>query len=183
MNWASLVIQMVKNLPAMQETQVQSVGQEDSLEKEMATHSSILAWRIPWTEELAGYSPWGHKESNATEQHFHFFFSIWTFDLRKTDLALRFTSMLRSVRIFCYLFKILKWLQNKQRRYSKWWYSLRTLLFGKKFLMVSGFVSIGPADMTPRTSADFSEIPVLFFSRNLELSGRIWLSRWDLNRD
>ena len=43
--------QMVKNLPAMQETQVQSLGQEDPLEKEMATHSSILAWRIPWTEE------------------------------------------------------------------------------------------------------------------------------------
>ena len=70
MNWASLVIQMVKNLPAMQETQVQSVGQEDSLEKEMATHSSILAWRIPWTEELAGYSPWGHKELDTTE-HTH----------------------------------------------------------------------------------------------------------------
>ena len=43
--------QMVKNLPAMQETQVRSLGQEDSLEKGMATHSSILAWRIPWTEE------------------------------------------------------------------------------------------------------------------------------------
>ena len=42
---------MVKNLPATQETQVQSLGQEDPLEKEMATHSSILAWRIPWTEE------------------------------------------------------------------------------------------------------------------------------------
>ena len=42
--------QIVKNLPAMQETQVQSLGQEDPLEKEMATHSSILAWRIPWTE-------------------------------------------------------------------------------------------------------------------------------------
>ena len=41
----------VKNLPAMQETQVQSLGQEDTLEKEMATYSSILAWRIPWTEE------------------------------------------------------------------------------------------------------------------------------------
>ena len=50
--WASLVAQMVKNLPAMQETQVQSLGQEDPLEKEMATHSCILAWRIPWTEEL-----------------------------------------------------------------------------------------------------------------------------------
>ena len=48
---ASLVAQTVKNPPAMQETQVQSLGREDPLEKEMATHSSILAWRIPWTEE------------------------------------------------------------------------------------------------------------------------------------
>ena len=46
--------QLVKNLPAMQETQVQSLGGEDPLEKEMATHSSILAWRIPWTEEPDG---------------------------------------------------------------------------------------------------------------------------------
>ena len=45
---------MVKNLPAMQETRVQSLGQEDTLEKEMATHSSVLAWRIPWTEEPSG---------------------------------------------------------------------------------------------------------------------------------
>ena len=48
---ASLVAQMVKNLPAVWETQVQSLGWEDPLEKGMATHSSILAWRIPWTEE------------------------------------------------------------------------------------------------------------------------------------
>ena len=45
---------MVKNLPELQETQVQSLGQEDPLEKGMATHSSILAWRIPWTEEPSG---------------------------------------------------------------------------------------------------------------------------------
>ena len=45
---------MVKNLPAMQETRVQSLGQEDHLEKEMAIHSSTLAWRIPWTEEPGG---------------------------------------------------------------------------------------------------------------------------------
>ena len=51
---ASLVAQKVKNLPAMQETWVQSLGWEDSLEKEMATHSGILAWRIPWTEEPGG---------------------------------------------------------------------------------------------------------------------------------
>ena len=52
--WASLVAKSVKNLPAMQETQVQSLGWEDPLEKEIATHSSILAWRIPWTEESMG---------------------------------------------------------------------------------------------------------------------------------
>ena len=48
------VVQMVKHLPAVQETWVQSLGQEDPLEKEMATHSSILAWKIPWTEKPGG---------------------------------------------------------------------------------------------------------------------------------
>ena len=60
----------VRNLPAMQETQetwVRPLGQEDSLEEGMAAHSSILAWRIPWTEDSVatevGYRTWGHKES------------------------------------------------------------------------------------------------------------------------
>ena len=52
--WASLVAQWIKNLPEMQETWVQFLGQEDSMENGMATHSSILAWRIPWTEEPGG---------------------------------------------------------------------------------------------------------------------------------
>ena len=52
--WASLVTQMVKNLPAVQEIWVLFLGQEDPLEKEIATHSSILAWRIPWTEGPGG---------------------------------------------------------------------------------------------------------------------------------
>ena len=51
---ASLVAQMVKNLPAIQENRVQSLSQEDNLEKGMSTYSSILAWRIPWTEEPGG---------------------------------------------------------------------------------------------------------------------------------
>ena len=55
----SLVAQTGKNPPAMLETQVRSLGQEDSLEKGLTTHSSILAWRIPWTEEPGGLSPWG----------------------------------------------------------------------------------------------------------------------------
>ena len=60
---------MVKNLPAMRETWVQSPGQEDPLEKEIATHSSIFAWRIPWIERsLAGYRPWSHKESDTTDR-------------------------------------------------------------------------------------------------------------------
>ena len=61
-----MVAQMVKNLPAMLETQVPSLGWEDPLEKGMATHSSILAWRIP-QRSLVGYSPWSWKESDMTE--------------------------------------------------------------------------------------------------------------------
>ena len=64
---AALVAQMVKSPPAMQKTWVQSLGWEDPLEKRMATYSSILAWRIPWTEKPVGYSPWGLKESDTTE--------------------------------------------------------------------------------------------------------------------
>ena len=66
---ASLVVQRLKRLPAMW---VRSLGQEDPLEKEMATHSSILVWIIPWTEELGGLKSTGHKESDTTEQlHLH----------------------------------------------------------------------------------------------------------------
>ena len=58
----------VKDLPAMKETQVQSsLDREDALKKGLATHSSILARRIPWTEELVLYSSWSHKESDTTE--------------------------------------------------------------------------------------------------------------------
>ena len=57
----TLVAQLVKNLPAMQKTWVQFLSQEDPLEKRMATHSTILAWDIPWTESLLGYSLWSHK--------------------------------------------------------------------------------------------------------------------------
>ena len=53
--------QTVKNLPGIQETWVQSLGQEDPLEKEMATHSTILAWKIPWTEELSGLQSMGSQ--------------------------------------------------------------------------------------------------------------------------
>ena len=58
---APLVAQTVKNLPAMQKTWVQSLSQEDPLEKEMATHSKILAWRIPWTEEPGGLQHMGSQ--------------------------------------------------------------------------------------------------------------------------
>ena len=72
--------QWVKNSPSVQETQgtwVQSLGQEDPLEEGMATHSSILAWRIPWLKSLVDYSPWGHKEWDMTKRflftHTHFY--------------------------------------------------------------------------------------------------------------
>ena len=55
------MVQMVKSLPAMQETQAQSLGQEDALEKEMATHSSILVWKIPWTDMPGGLQSMGSQ--------------------------------------------------------------------------------------------------------------------------
>ena len=65
---ASPVVQFVKNLPAMQEALVRFLGWEDLLEKETATHSSTLVWKIPWMEELVDYSPWGHEEQDTTER-------------------------------------------------------------------------------------------------------------------
>ena len=70
---ASLVAQRLKGLPAMQETWVRSLGQEDLLEKEMATHSSILAWRIPWTEEPGGLQSTG---SQRVRHNFTFTFCV-----------------------------------------------------------------------------------------------------------
>ena len=61
MVWASLLAQMVNNLPTMQEIGLQSLGGEDPLEKGMAIHSSILAWRIPWTEDTGGLQSMGSK--------------------------------------------------------------------------------------------------------------------------
>ena len=61
------MVQTVKNLSAMQEIQVQSLGGEDPLDEGMTTHSRILTWRIPWARSLAGYSPWSHKESDMTQ--------------------------------------------------------------------------------------------------------------------
>ena len=69
--WASLVVQMVKHLPTVQETRVRSLGREDPPEKEMATHSSILPVESHGWRSLVGYSLRGHKESDTTERlHF-----------------------------------------------------------------------------------------------------------------
>ena len=76
----SLVAQRLKLPPAMWETWVRSLGREDPLEKEMATHSSILAWRIPWMEEPGGLQSTGRKESDTTERlHFNELFSAKVF--------------------------------------------------------------------------------------------------------
>ena len=81
-NRASLVAQTVKTLPAVWETWVQSLGQEDLLEKEMATYSSILAWKIPWTEDPGRLRSRGCNEPDTTKRlHFFFlsFFLSWLY--------------------------------------------------------------------------------------------------------
>ena len=82
LSWASLLAQMVRNLPAMQKTQVQSLGREDPMEKGMVTHSSILAWRIPWTEEPSrlqsmGSQRIGHDWVIFTSLHFREIVKDW----------------------------------------------------------------------------------------------------------
>jgi len=77
---------MVKNLPAMRETSFQSLGQEDPLEKEMATYSTILTWRIPRTEKSGRlYSPWGREEFIPTESNIHtqILLSLFSFQVQK----------------------------------------------------------------------------------------------------
>ena len=78
--WAFLVAQMGKNPPAMQGTWILSLGWGHLLEKAMATHSSILAWRIPQTGSLVGYNLWDYKESDTTEQLSTYIFTqIWLY--------------------------------------------------------------------------------------------------------
>ena len=87
MIWFILGLPWLKNLPAMQETWVRSLGQEDPLEKGTATHTSIFAWRILWTEELVDYSPWSSKESDMTERlgtHTYMVYSEKSIFLRKS---------------------------------------------------------------------------------------------------
>ena len=74
---ASLIAQSVKNLPAMQETRVRFLGREDPLEKEMATHSSILAWRIPWTEEPGRLQSMGSQESDTTYRLYYYYLLLY----------------------------------------------------------------------------------------------------------
>ena len=90
--WASLVAQRVKHLPAVLETWIRSLGWEDPLEKEMATHSSILAWRIPWTEEPGGATVHSVAKSQTWLSNFTFtFFSfrIYWFDLLEVQGTLK----------------------------------------------------------------------------------------------
>ena len=87
--WASLVAQRVKHLPTMWAIRVRSLGQEDPLEKEMATLSSTLAWKIPWTKKpgMAAYSLWGRKDSDTTER-LHFDDHLTAMDQQLLDASI-----------------------------------------------------------------------------------------------
>ena len=84
---ASLVAQMVKNLPAMQEIHVRSLSSEDPLEEETATHSSILAWRLPWSS-LVDYSPWGCRVGHNLATNTYTFLCLLTKLSWPSDLTL-----------------------------------------------------------------------------------------------
>ena len=97
-----MVAQRLKRLAARQETQVQSLGQEDALEMEMATHSSIVAWRI-LERSLVGYSPRGRKESDMTERlNFHFHFTIQLpLNKNRIETMLRLLISYKELTMYC----------------------------------------------------------------------------------
>ena len=106
-HYTSLVAQTRKNLPAVQETRVRLLGWEDTLEKGMATHFSILAWRIPWTEEAA-WSQKGHKESDMTERlntFDHYWILLlktwWYFYSLFLCFSRQYTKLIYSTNIYC----------------------------------------------------------------------------------
>ena len=107
LTWASLVAQTVKNLPAIHETWVRPLGWEDPLEDSMATHSSILAWRIPWTEELGGLqSMWSQRVQldSWVTKHTH----LLTFIVHVLSLECKVqNSACHSINIEC------KWMMNE----------------------------------------------------------------------
>ena len=107
--WTSLVAQTVKHLSTMWETWIRSLGWEDSLEQEVATHSSSLALKIPWTEELgAGYYPWGPESGTTERLHFLSF----TFpDYYKSCILLGSIVWNQEVWCFCFVFLLGNWLQ------------------------------------------------------------------------
>ena len=82
--WASLIAQLVKNLPTVQEIRVRFLGWEDPLEKEMATHSDMLAWRIPWAEEPGGLQSIGLQDLDTTWQlNYHPLWRICSFKMKE----------------------------------------------------------------------------------------------------
>ena len=102
--YSSLVAQTVKHLSTMCETWVPSLGQEEPLEEEMAMHSSTIAWKIPWTEEPGGYSPWGHKESDwATSLSLSFPFCVFLPPL------LNISASVRSILFLSFIVPIFAW--------------------------------------------------------------------------
>ena len=93
--------QRLKHLPATRETWVQHLGPEDPLEKEMATHSSILAWRIPWMEDLVGYSLLGCKESDKTERLHFLSLPVVGLTIRAFSCSAQFSSVAQSCPTLC----------------------------------------------------------------------------------
>ena len=138
--------QRVKNLPAIQETWVQSVGQEDPLEKGMATHSSILAWRIPWTEEPGGLgcSPWSSKKVDTTELLTHVSLTTLLTDLVSPSYVMyiqRFWGLDVESLVAVFLVDgwvrstLISWWEDYSEQYSGWAGSIKITRFSKMAIL------------------------------------------------
>ena len=106
---SSLIAQLVKNLLVVQETWVQSLGGEDPVEKEMATHSSLLAWKIPWTEESGGFRSMGHRVRHDWATNMDIFVIVITLVLWTLYLPMHLAEIFEISKINCAVFNLCRW--------------------------------------------------------------------------
>ena len=154
------IAQMVKNLPAMQETQAWSLGWEDSLEVDIATHSSMLAWRNPWTEKSGDFSSWGRKESDTTEEltlHFTSMYTVFSMVISITKnsgiLISTFVVVVISLQVVPDCFATL-WTLTCQAPLSMW-FSRQEYWSGLPFFSPGDLPDLGSEPTSPTWQEDY----------------------------
>ena len=139
--WTSLVAQMVKRLPTMRETQVQSLGREDLLEQEMATYSSILAWKAPWTEKPGSLQSMGSQSWTRLSNFTSTFTQDWSRYSKRVNREIRLNSGLGTHHRSLVAGSFNPVLSTNEK-FSQWWHGSKVWVFFTSILSHSLFTGV-----------------------------------------